>query len=212
MTGACTARGQRKPRPTTKETKEATESFHLLAALRAPLESPLPCPAQERLEVLVRCPFCSTDDDRVVDSRPTDDDTAIRRRRACNQCGKRYTTYERVEAEEQLRVIKRDGRIELFDRRKLLRGLVIAAEKRPVTTEALEALVNRVHQQLMVEGRREVASADLGNRVMEELSRLDQVAYVRFASVYRQFKSLDDFVDELRHLIVRRDAEISRDS
>jgi len=119
----------------------------------------------------------------------------------CNGCNKRFTTYERVEGDEQLRVVKRDGRHELFDRRKMLHGLTTACEKRPITTETLEALVNRIHQSLLVEGRREANSEEVGEMVMDELRQLDQVAYVRFASVYRSFKSVDDFVDELRKVI-----------
>ena len=149
----------------------------------------------------MRCPFCDADDDRVVDSRLTDDGTAIRRRRECNACTKRYTTYERVESEEQLRVVKRDGSVELFDRHKLLKGLVVACEKRPVGTEILEGLCNKIQQALFAEGRREVSTEDIGARVMEELPKIDQVAYVRFASVYRQFKSVDDFMAELRTVI-----------
>lgn len=151
----------------------------------------------------MRCPFCDVDDDRVVDSRLTDDGTAIRRRRACNGCGKRSTTYERVESEEQLRVRKRDGTVELFDRQKLLKGLVVACEKRPVGGEILEGLVNRIHQALQAEGGREVTSGAIGERVIAELAQIDQVAYVRFASVYRQFKSVDDFLSELRRVIDR---------
>lgn len=149
----------------------------------------------------MRCPFCSADDDRVVDSRLTDDGTAIRRRRECNACAKRFTTYERVESEEQLRVIKRDGSIELFDRHKMLKGLLIACEKRRVDAEQLEAIVNRLQQNIQAEGRREVSSQELGAMVMNDLRRLDQVAYVRFASVYREFKDLDDFMTELKSVI-----------
>lgn len=149
----------------------------------------------------MRCPFCGADDDRVVDSRLTDDGTAIRRRRECNACERRFTTYERVESEENLRVVKRDGSMELFDRRKVLKGLLIACEKRPVGTEALESLVNRIYQRLQAEGRREVSSRELGEGVMRELRDIDQVAYVRFASVYRQFKDLEDFMSELRSVL-----------
>ncbi|TVR40027.1 MAG: transcriptional repressor NrdR [Planctomycetota bacterium] len=149
----------------------------------------------------MRCPFCSADDDRVVDSRLTDDGTAIRRRRECNACGRRFTTYERVESEEQLRVIKRDGSIELFDRHKMLKGLLIACEKRKVDAEHLESIVNRLQQNLQAEGRREVSSQELGSMVMDDLRNLDQVAYVRFASVYREFKDLDDFMAELKSVI-----------
>jgi transcriptional repressor NrdR len=149
----------------------------------------------------VRCPFCHQDDDRVIDSRATDDGTAIRRRRVCNLCSKRFTTYERVEGEENLRVIKKDGSIQTFDRRKILRGLLIACEKRPVASEDLEAAVNRIYHRLLSEGDREMQSSVIGQMVMEELRSLDQVAYVRFASVYRQFKDLDDFMSELRRVI-----------
>jgi transcriptional repressor NrdR len=149
----------------------------------------------------VRCPYCQQDDDRVIDSRATDDGTAIRRRRVCNQCAKRFTTYERVEGEETLRVVKKDGSIEVFDRRKILRGMLIATEKRPVSSEDLEAAVNRIHHRLLSEGEREIQSTAIGQQVMDELRQLDQVAYVRFASVYRQFKDLDDFMSELRRVI-----------
>ena len=149
----------------------------------------------------MRCPLCGQDDDRVIDSRATDDGTAIRRRRVCNPCGKRFTTYERVEGEEALRVIKKDGRRQAFDRRKMLSGMEVACEKRPVTAEALEAAANRVHAKLLSEGEREVVSTRIGELVMGELRTLDQVAYVRFASVYRQFKDLDEFMFELRSVI-----------
>jgi transcriptional repressor NrdR len=150
---------------------------------------------------LVRCPACQQDDDRVIDSRATDDGTAIRRRRECNGCGRRFTTYERVEGEESLRIVKKDGRTQPFDRRKILSGMQVACEKRPVSSEALEAAVNRIHQQLQLDGDREVQSTRIGELVMHELHALDQVAYVRFASVYRQFKDLDEFMHELRHVI-----------
>ena len=137
----------------------------------------------------------------MIDSRATDDGTSIRRRRACNGCSKRFTTYERVEGEEALRVIKKDGRIQSFDRRKILHGMLIACEKRPVVSEELEAAANRIHAGFLGDGLREVASTTIGEQVMAELHRLDQVAYVRFASVYRQFKDLDDFMAELRRVI-----------
>ncbi len=149
----------------------------------------------------VRCPSCHQDDDRVIDSRATDDGTAIRRRRVCNVCGKRITTYERVEGEEAIRVLKKDGRTQPFDRRKLLHGMQVACEKRPPTSEALEAAANRIHQTLLNDGDREVPTNRIGELVMRELHALDQVAYVRFASVYRQFKDLDEFMHELRHVI-----------
>ncbi len=149
----------------------------------------------------MRCPFCRADDDRVIDTRLTDDGTAIRRRRECNNCHQRFTTYERVESEEHLRVQKRDGAIQLFDRRKLLGGILTACEKRPVPSEALEGLVNQIHHALLAEGRREISSEEIGERVMRMLRDLDEVAYVRFASVYRKFKDVDDFMFELRRII-----------
>jgi transcriptional repressor NrdR len=149
----------------------------------------------------VRCPFCQHDDDRVIDSRATDDGTAIRRRRECNHCDKRFTTYERVEGEENIRVVKKDGSIQAFDRGKILHGMLIACEKRPVSSQDLEASVNRIHNRLVSDGDREIAATRIGQLVMDELRHLDQVAYVRFASVYRQFKDLDDFMLELRKVI-----------
>jgi transcriptional repressor NrdR len=152
----------------------------------------------------MRCPACNQDDDRVIESRTIDDGTTVRRRRECSACSRRFTTYERVEGEEQLRVAKRDGRTQAFDRAKMLHGMVVACEKRPVATEALEAAANRVQRKLLDEGGREVPSRRVGELVMEELRRLDQVAYVRFASVYRQFKDLDEFLAEVQQ-VLRRD-------
>jgi len=149
----------------------------------------------------LRCPFCNQDDDKVIDSRATDDGTAIRRRRSCTPCGKRFTTYERVEGEETLRVVKKDGRSQSFDRRKVLHGMIVACEKRPVPSQELEAAANRIYHHLLSDGVREVTSIEIGRLVMEELHKLDQVAYVRFASVYRQFKDLDEFMVELRRVI-----------
>ncbi len=149
----------------------------------------------------MRCPFCREDDDKVVDTRLTDDGTAIRRRRVCNHCDKRFTTYERVESEEHIRVIKRDGSSELFDRKKVLKGLLRACEKRSVPREALEGLVNRVQQDILADGNPEINASDIGHLVMPALRELDDVAYVRFASVYREFKDVDDFMSELRKII-----------
>ena len=146
----------------------------------------------------------------MIDSRATDDGTAIRRRRACNPCGKRFTTYERVEGEENLRVIKKDGSIQSYDRRKLLHGMIIACEKRSVPSEVLEAAANRIHHRLLNDYEREVPTQAIGQLVMDELRRLDQVAYVRFASVYRQFKDLDDFMAELRRVIAEGKPEIGK--
>lgn len=159
------------------------------------------CRIDRSSEQALRCPFCNHDDDRVIDSRATDDGTAIRRRRACDHCSKRFTTYERVEGEEALMVVKKDGRRQAFDRKKVLHGMTVACEKRPIPVEDLEAAVNRIYHHLLSEGVREVNSTNIGQKVMDELHRLDQVAYVRFASVYRQFKDLDEFMHELRRVI-----------
>jgi len=139
----------------------------------------------------------------VLDSRATDDGTAIRRRRACNACSKRFTTYERIEGDEQIRVVKRDGRIQSFDRRKVLQGMLTACEKRPVPGDVLEASANRIQQTILAEGEREVTTRRVGELVMEELRKLDQVAYVRFASVYRQFKDLEELLLEVTKVIGR---------
>ena len=119
--------------------------------------STLPLPSGGFREHLLRCPFCNQDDDKVIDSRATDDGTAIRRRRACNLCAKRFTTYERVEGEEALRVVKKDARIQSFDRRKVLHGMIIACEKRPVPSEELEAAANRIYHKLLSDGVREIS-------------------------------------------------------
>ena len=167
----------------------------------------VPAPAIRIPERALRCPYCNHDDDRVIDSRATDDGTAIRRRRACDHCGKRFTTYERVEGEESLMVVKKDGRRQAFDRKKILHGMTVACEKRPIPVEELEAAANRIYHHFLSDGVREVNSTDIGQTVMEELHRLDQVAYVRFASVYRQFKDLDEFMHELRRVIGEGDAK-----
>lgn len=139
----------------------------------------------------------------MLDSRATDDGTAIRRRRACNACGKRFTTYERIEGDEQIRVVKRDGRIQSFDRRKVLSGIITACEKRPVPSDELEAAANRIQSRILADGDREITSRRIGELVMDELRKLDQVAYVRFASVYRQFKDLDELLAEVTKVIGR---------
>ena len=143
----------------------------------------------------------------MLDSRATDDGTAIRRRRACNGCSRRFTTYERIEGDEQIRVVKRDGRIQSFDRRKVLSGIVTACEKRPVPGDELEAAANRIQARLLADGEREVTTRCIGELVMEELRKLDQVAYVRFASVYRQFKDLDELLLEVTKVIGREGRE-----
>lgn len=147
----------------------------------------------------MRCPHCGASNDKVVDSRASQAGAAIRRRRECLDCGERFTTYEYVEA-FSLVIIKRDGRREPYDRQKLQTGLVTACKKRPVSTAQLEELVHTVEGRLQNLGQREVPSREVGELVMEELRKLDQVAYVRFASVYRDFKTTDQFRDELDRL------------
>ena len=148
----------------------------------------------------MKCPFCGHEEDKVVDSRTSSDGVAIRRRRECLQCGKRFTTYEHVE-EQPLMVIKKDGRREPFDRHKLLAGLVKACEKRPVSMDDLEQLVDELERELSQQFEREVASREIGERVMRKLHALDPVAYVRFASVYREFKDVEQFMRELKDLL-----------
>ena len=149
------------------------------------------------------CPSCGKNDDKVIDSRETSDGTSIRRRRECLSCQQRYTTYERLE-ESPLLVVKRDGRREPFDRKKLLVGVIKACEKRPIPIERMEELVHWVEQDIGRKYDKEVSSVDVGERVMRQLHDLDEVAYVRFASVYRSFEDLDQFMKELRELLERK--------
>lgn len=151
----------------------------------------------------MRCPYCKTDNDRVVDSRSSADAYTIRRRRECLGCGRRFTTKERVE-ETPLRVVKKDGSRVPFERRNILNGLFRACEKRPVSKELIEAVADRVERQCAEAFDREVPTSLVGNLVMNELRELDQVAYVRFASVYREFKDVSQFLDELRPMLEKR--------
>lgn len=148
----------------------------------------------------MKCPFCSFEDTRVLDSRPTDEGEAIRRRRECVNCVRRFTTYERIE-EVPLVVIKKDGRREPFERAKLLTGLVKACEKRPVPLKVLEQLVDEVETDVRNDQKGEVYSSEIGERVMDRLRKVDDIAYVRFASVYRQFADVGKFLEELSHLL-----------
>lgn len=148
----------------------------------------------------MKCPFCSFTDSKVVDSRPTDEGTSIRRRRECLKCGKRFTTYETVER-LPLMLIKRDGARQPYNRQKLLSGVMKACEKRPVPQARLEQLVDNIEQKLFGSLEYEVSSKAIGEMVMEELKGIDEVAYVRFASVYRQFKDINTFMEELSTLI-----------
>ena len=148
----------------------------------------------------MKCPFCGHQEDKVVDSRSSADGVSIRRRRECLACAKRFTTYEHVE-EQPLMIIKKDGRREPFDRHKLLAGLVKACEKRPVSMDDLERLVDELERELSQQFEREVSSREIGERVMKKLHTLDPVAYVRFASVYREFKDVEQFMRELKDLL-----------
>jgi transcriptional repressor NrdR len=150
----------------------------------------------------MRCPYCGEGDDRVVDSRESREGAVIRRRRECNACSRRFTSYETVE-EIPLLVVKKDGRREPFDRNKLLRGLMKACQKRPVETRTLEDVCDALEAELSAREPREMTTVELGAHIMEKLKELDQVAYVRFASVYRRFEDLGDFVDELKALLGR---------
>jgi len=151
----------------------------------------------------MKCPYCQADNDRVIDSRGSDDGNAIRRRRECLACKRRYTTYERVEV-AAIKVVKRDGSREPFDRAKIKRGLETACWKRPISDAQIEALITAVENELETRLESEVDSRLVGELVMQHLRDIDQVAYVRFASVYRQFKDLHDFVDELKPMLAER--------
>ncbi|RDV82916.1 transcriptional regulator NrdR [Ammonifex thiophilus] len=154
----------------------------------------------------MRCPFCHFADTRVVDTRSANEGTAIRRRRECPRCGRRFTTFERVE-ELPLVVIKKDGRRELFDRAKILSGCLRACHKRPVRREDLENLVDEVERELRNRLEPEIPSYVIGELVMEKLKRLDEVAYVRFASVYREFRDSYDFKEEIERLAREKEGE-----
>lgn len=151
----------------------------------------------------MRCPFCNENNDRVVDSRESRHGRTIRRRRECVSCGRRYTSYERIE-EIPYMVVKRDGSRSEFDRNKLLIGLHKACEKRPVPAKRLDDIVEAVEQQLHDREEREITTQDIGQFIMDQLKELDQVAYVRFASVYRRFEDIDAFMTELKNLLNHR--------
>lgn len=148
----------------------------------------------------MRCPFCSCLEDKVVDSRPTDEGLTIRRRRECVKCGARFTTYEKIET-VPLMVVKKDGTRQAFDRNKILNGIVKACEKRPVSVQDIERLVDSIELQLYNSMKKEINSDEIGEIIMSVLKEIDEVAYVRFASVYRQFKDIDTFMAELTKII-----------
>ncbi|MCF6092975.1 transcriptional regulator NrdR [Microaerobacter geothermalis] len=148
----------------------------------------------------MRCPYCDHNGTKVLDSRPVNEGKSIRRRRECEECARRFTTFEVVE-ETPLMVIKKDGTREEFSREKLLRGLIRACEKRPITMDTLEQVVEEIERELKSTVKSEVESKEIGEMVMERLHKVDEVAYVRFASVYRQFKDINVFIKELTELL-----------
>ncbi len=151
----------------------------------------------------MKCPFCGHVEDKVIDSRSSNEDKSVRRRRECLKCKKRFTTYEYIE-EAPLLVIKKDGRREAFDRNKIISGILKACEKRPVSMEKVESVVDRVEKDLQKNFDREVKAQVIGEIVMDQLHKVDEVAYVRFASVYRQFKDINHFMKELKDLLSKR--------
>lgn len=148
----------------------------------------------------MKCPYCGKEDSRVMDSRPTDDGS-IRRRRQCDSCGKRFTTYEKVET-VPLMVIKKDSKREPYDRKKLLAGIVRACYKRPISIDRMNEMVDEIETEIFNSGEKEIPTTRIGGVVMDKLKDLDAVAYVRFASVYREFKDVNTFMDELKKFLV----------
>jgi len=157
----------------------------------------------------MECPFCHQDNDKVVDSRASG--SAIRRRRECLECGRRYTTYERAENEVRLRVIKKDATREAYDRSKIRKGLMLALHKRPVPTGRLDEMLQEIEDELTAAYDVEIPVAAIGDLVMRKLAKEDQVAYVRFASVYRNFKDVSEFVQEVQPMLTQRSDEKGKD-
>ena len=148
----------------------------------------------------MKCPFCGQEKDKVVDSRPSQDGRSVRRRRECESCGKRFTTYEYIE-DVSLTVIKNDGRREPFDRQKLQRGIELACKKRPISAKKIVSIVEEIEEELQNLSKTEITSKEVGETVMKRLKDLDEVAYVRFASVYHKFKDINEFMNELKNLL-----------
>jgi transcriptional repressor NrdR len=149
------------------------------------------------------CPFCKANEDKVIDSRASDGGRSVRRRRECLKCGRRFTTYERVEETVRLSVIKRDGSRVPFDRAKIVEGIRRAAYRRPISAERLEQIVDEIEEGIFASHDREVSSQAIGERICNVLRRVDKIAYVRFASIYRQFEDVGDFIEEARDVIER---------
>ena len=148
----------------------------------------------------MKCPFCGCEDSRVIDSRSVEEGASIRRRRECPRCGRRFTTYEKYE-QIPLLVIKRDGRREMFDSKKILAGLLRAFEKRPFTYEQIQSLTAQIENEIRASGENEVKSTKIGEVVMAHLEKIDQIAYARFASVYRQFADVNSFMQEIQNML-----------
>lgn len=157
----------------------------------------------------MKCPYCGYKEDKVVDSRSTAEESAVRRRRECLKCGKRFTTYEYVE-EVSLMVIKKDGRREPFDRKKILAGIIRACEKRPISIEKMEEIISQIERAVQKKSDREVLASRIGELVMEKLKVLDDVAYVRFASVYRQFRDVGQFMQELKDMLDKEKSNLAK--
>ncbi|ACM60608.1 transcriptional repressor NrdR [Caldicellulosiruptor bescii] len=151
----------------------------------------------------MRCPFCGYEDSKVVDTRPTNEGKTIKRRRECLKCQKRFTTYEKIEKQPIL-VIKKDNRREEFDRNKILNGIIKACQKRPVSIEQMNKIVDEIENEIYNSMREEISSREIGEMVMEKLKKIDEISYVRFASVYRQFKDINTFIEELQKLLTEK--------
>lgn len=147
----------------------------------------------------MRCPFCKVDNDKVIDTRPSEDGAVTRRRRECLACGKRYTTHERLE-QSPLKVVKKDNTREPFERDKVLDGITRALRKRPVSTEAIEEMVSSIEEEITEKNEREVKSTEIGEYIMKHIREKDKVAYVRFASVYKEFEEVGEFIDEINKM------------
>lgn len=152
----------------------------------------------------MKCPFCGDLQNKVMDSRLTNDGLAVRRRRECLECQKRFTTYERVE-EVNFLVVKKDGSKEVFDKSKLIHGMLKACEKRPISVDVIENFINNLEREFQERGDKEISSTEIGEKVIRKLYEVDEVAYVRFASVYRSFKDVNQFMDELKDLLKDKD-------
>ena len=151
----------------------------------------------------MKCPFCGYGDSKVLDTRPTDEGNTIRRGRECLNCQKRFTTYEKIE-QSPIMVVKKDGNRQAFDREKIIRGMIKSCEKRPVSAADIEEAVNNIEKKIENSMKKEISSLEVGEMVMDELKDLDEVSYVRFASVYREFKDLQSFVDELENFVKKK--------